>query len=44
MLNNFFNNPDKTMREFLKISLEADKKTKKRAKLLIYNDLYNLNK
>ena len=49
MLNNFFNAPDKTMREFLinhpeflENSLNADKKTKKRAKLLIDNDLYNL--
>ena len=49
MLNNFFNDPDKTMREFLinhpeflENSLNADKKTKKRAKLLIDNDLYNL--
>ena len=51
MLNNFFNNPDKTMREFLinhpeflENSLKADEKTKKRAQLLIDNDLYNLNK
>ena len=50
MLNNFFNNPDKTMREFLinhpeflENSLKADEKTKKRAQLLIDNDLYNLN-
>ncbi len=49
MLNNFFNDPDKTMREFLinhpeflENSLNADEKTKKRAKLLIDNDLYNL--
>ncbi len=51
MLKNFFNNPDKTMREFLinhpeflKNSLNADEKTRKRAKLLIDNDLYDLNK
>ena len=50
MLNNFFNAPDKTMREFLinhpeflENSLKADEKTRKRAKLLIDNDLYNLN-
>ena len=50
MLNNFFNDPDKTMREFLinqpeflENSLKADEKTRKRAKLLIDNDLYNLN-
>ena len=49
MLNNFFNDPDKTMREFLinhpeflENSLNADEKTKKRVKLLIDNDLYNL--
>lgn len=50
MLNNFFDNPDKTMREFLinhpeflENSLKSDEKTRKRAKLLIDNDLYNLN-
>ena len=50
MLNNFFNDPDKTMREFLinhpeflENSLNADEKTRKRAKLLIDNNLYNLS-
>lgn len=49
MLNKFFDNPDKTMKEFLiehpeflETSLNADEKTKKRAQLLIDNDLYNL--
>ena len=49
MLNGFFKNPDETMRqflishpEFLKDSLNADEKTKKRAKLLIDNNLYDL--
>ena len=50
MLNNFFENPDQTMRnflinhpEFLESSLNGDKKTAKRAKLLIEQNLYNLN-
>ena len=49
MLNNFFSAPDKTMKEFLinhpefiENSFKADEKTKKRVKLLIDNDLYNL--
>ena len=49
MLNSFFDNPDKTMREFLinhpeflENSLKADEKTRKRAQLLIDNGLYNL--
>lgn len=49
LLTNFFKNPDKSMREFLinhpeflKDSLNADEKTKKRAQLLIDNNLYNL--
>ena len=51
MLNDFFEDPDKTMREFLiqhpefiKNSLSSDEKTKKRATLLVENDLYNLKK
>ena len=50
MLNNFFENPDQTMRnflinhpEFLESSLNGDEKTAKRAKLLIEQNLYNLN-
>lgn len=50
MLNNFFDNPDETMKnflikhpEFLYNSLNSDEKTKKRAQLLIANDLYELN-
>lgn len=50
MLNNFFENPDKTMRdflleypEFIENSLNSDEKTKKRAQLLIDNDLYGLH-
>ena len=50
MLNNFFENPDETMRnflinhpEFLQDSLNSDEKTAKRAKLLLENNLYNLN-
>lgn len=49
MLNNFFKNPDNTMKEFLikhpefiTNSLKSDEKTKKRAELLIKNNLYNL--
>ena len=49
LLINFFNNPDLSMREFLikhpeflENSLNADEKTKKRAKLLIDENLYNL--
>ena len=49
MLNSFFTSPNKTMQEFLinhpeflENSLEADEKTKKRAKLLIDNNLYDL--
>lgn len=50
MLNNFFDNPDETMRnflinnpKFLENSLNSDEKTVKRAKLLIEGNLYNLN-
>lgn len=50
MLNGFFKKPDDTMRdfliahpEFLKNSLNADDKTRKRAQLLIDSDLYGLN-
>lgn len=50
MLKNFFENPDNTMRqflidhpEFIQNALNADEKTKKRAQLLIDNDLYSLN-
>lgn len=49
MLEKFFENPDETMRGFLKEhpeflgqALDSDEKTKKRAKLLIEQDLYNL--
>ncbi|MGN1297534.1 MAG: orotate phosphoribosyltransferase [Clostridia bacterium] len=49
LLNNFFKNPDKSMKEFLinhpeflENSLNADEKTQKRAKLLIDGNLYNL--
>ena len=50
MLEGFFNNPDETMKnflishpEFLETALNSDEKTKKRAKLLIDNNLYGLN-
>ena len=50
MLNSFFEDPDETMKnfliahpEFLENSLNADEKTAKRAKLLVENNLYNLN-
>ena len=50
MLNGFFENPDETMKkflidhpEFLKNSLNADEKTKKRAQLLVDSNLYGLN-
>ena len=50
MLNQFFDNPDEAMRnfliahpEFIENSLNADEKTAKRAKLLVDNNLYNLN-
>jgi len=50
MLNDFFENPDETMRnflinhpEFLEDSLNSDEKTAKRAKLLVEGNLYNLN-
>ena len=50
MLNGFFENPDETMKnfliehpEFLENSLKSDEKTAKRAKLLVENNLYNLN-
>lgn len=50
MLNDFFSNPDETMKqfliahpEFLENSLVADEKTKKRAKLLVDGNLYGLN-
>ena len=49
MLNGFFKNPDETMRnfliahpEFLENALNSDEKTKKRAKLLVDGNLYNL--
>lgn len=49
MLNNFFDNPDETMKqflinhpEFIKNSLNADEKTAKRAKLLVDNNLYGI--
>ena len=49
MLNGFFKNPDETMRnfliahpEFLDNALNSDEKTKKRAKLLVESNLYNL--
>ena len=49
MLNNFYENPDKTMKnfliahpEFLENSLKSDEKTSARAKLCIDNNLYNL--
>ena len=49
MLNDFYKNPDETMRqflinhpEFLENSLKADEKTQKRAKLLVEGNLYNL--
>ncbi len=49
LLTNFFKDPDKSMKqflinhpEFLENSLHADEKTKKRAKLLIDGNLYNL--
>ena len=50
MLNNFFDNPDETMKnflinhpEFLENSLNSDEKTAKRAKLLIDGNLYGIN-
>lgn len=49
MLNQFKEDPDGTMRqflinhpEFLENALQSDEKTQKRAKLLVENDLYNL--
>lgn len=49
MLEKFFENPDETMREFLinnpefiENALNSDEKTKKRAELLVEQDLYNL--
>ena len=49
MLNKFFDNPDNTMKEFLinnpefiESSLNSDEKTRKRAKLLLDNNLYNI--
>ena len=49
MLNGFFKNPDETMRqflinhpEFLENALNSDEKTRKRAKLLVDGNLYNL--
>ena len=51
LLNNFFKNPDDTMKnflintpEFLENALVSDEKTVARAKLLIDNDLYGLKK
>jgi len=50
MLDSFFENPDESMKqflinhpEFLENSLNSDEKTKKRAQLLIDNNLYVLN-
>ncbi|MBQ2835746.1 MAG: orotate phosphoribosyltransferase [Clostridia bacterium] len=50
MLNDFFENPDESMKqflinhpEFLEHSLNADEKTRKRAQLLIDSNLYGLN-
>lgn len=50
ILNKFFDDPDSSMREFLikhpeflKNSLNADEKTRKRAQLLINNNLYKIN-
>ena len=50
MLNNFFDNPDETMKnflinhpEFLENSLNSDEMTAKRAKLLIDGNLYGIN-
>lgn len=49
MLNNFYKNPDETMRnflinhpEFLENALKSDEKTASRAKLCIENNLYNI--
>ena len=49
MLNKFFDNPDNTMKEFLinhpefiENSLNSDEKTRKRAKLLLDNNLYGI--
>lgn len=49
LLNKFFKNPDESMREFLinhpeflENALNSDEKTKKRAKLLVDGNLYNL--
>ena len=49
MLNEFFKDPDTSMRnfliahpEFIENSLNSDEKTRKRAKLLLDNNLYNL--
>lgn len=49
LLNNFFKDPDNSMRkflidhpEFLENALNSDEKTKKRAKLLVDGNLYNL--
>ena len=50
MLEGFYSNPDETMKnflishpEFLEDALQADEKTRKRAKLLIDGNLYGLN-
>lgn len=50
MLNEFFENPDETMKqflinhpEFIENSLNSDEKTAKRAKLLVDNNLYGIN-
>lgn len=50
MLNSFLKNPDESMKqflvshpEFIKNSLNSDEKTRKRAKLLIDENLYGLN-
>ena len=50
MLNDFFENPDESMKqflinhpEFLENSLNSDEKTRKRAQLLVDSNLYGLN-
>ena len=50
MLNEFFENPDETMKqflinhpEFIENALNSDEKTAKRAKLLVDNNLYGIN-
>ncbi len=50
LLNNFYHNPDESMRnflinhpEFITNSLNSDEKTKKRAQLLVDNNIYGIN-